>query len=112
MCMSNPAGPKRTKGPFFKEDECTLPVYLYLLVYVFNCVRVSEIPHSQYISTAGEAERGGGGGGSRGKALFQRCAAKTEEEKRPADSLPALDFQEIEEEFERIHREMLASDTL
>ena len=32
--MSNAASQKRsTKGPLFRKDDCTLPVYLYLLVY-------------------------------------------------------------------------------
>jgi hypothetical protein len=55
-----------------------------------------------YLPLSGEADKPVSG--SRGKALFQRCANRT-------DNLPPLDFEEIEEEFERIHREMLAADT-
>jgi hypothetical protein len=55
-----------------------------------------------FFPVSGEAEKAVSG--SRGKALFQRCANRT-------DGLPPLDFEQIEEEFERIHREMLASDT-
>ena len=34
MCMSNAACQKMSiKGPLFRKDDCTLPVYLYLLVY-------------------------------------------------------------------------------
>ena len=35
--MRNAAILKRsTKGPHFKEDDCTLPVYLFLLFYVLQ----------------------------------------------------------------------------
>jgi len=48
----------------------------------------------------------------KGKALFQRCAEKQEEEevKGLVDSsqvLPGVDLEEIEDEFERLHREMM-----
>ena len=34
MRMSNAASQKMsTKGPLFRDDDCTLPVYVYLLVY-------------------------------------------------------------------------------
>ena len=48
----------------------------------------------------------------KGKALFQRCAEQQEEEevKSLVDSskvLPGVDLEEIEDEFERLHREMM-----
>jgi hypothetical protein len=84
---------------------CSVP-QVFPWEYIYLCRLFSAVP--------GEAERAAGAA-SRGKALFQRCAARTEEETPVEDvqgSLhPSLDFQEIEEEFERLHREMLASDT-
>ena len=48
----------------------------------------------------------------KGKALFQRCAEQQEEEevKSLVDTsqvLPGVDLEEIEDEFERLHREMM-----
>jgi len=48
----------------------------------------------------------------KGKALFQRCAEKQEEEdaKNMVDTsqvLPGVDLEEIEDEFERLHKEMM-----
>ena len=57
-----------------------------------------------------------GGGLSKGKALFQR---KREEEERKEEMdkeeekvelLPGVDFEEIEDEFERLHRQMMGED--
>jgi len=48
----------------------------------------------------------------KGKALFQRCAEKQEEEdaRNMVDTsqvLPGVDLEEIEDEFERLHKEMM-----
>jgi len=47
-----------------------------------------------------------GVGFNKGKALFQRCQEKVEEKKKE-ELIPGVDFQEIEDEFERLHREMM-----
>jgi len=48
----------------------------------------------------------------KGKALFQRCAEKQEEEEaknmvETSQVLPGVDLEEIEDEFERLHKEMM-----
>jgi len=48
----------------------------------------------------------------KGKALFQRCAERQDEEEIPpmvvtSQVLPGVDLEEIEDEFERLHREMM-----
>ena len=45
---------------------------------------------------------------SRGKALFKKCAEReVEKEGKVEELIPGVDFQEIEDEFERLHREMM-----
>ena len=48
----------------------------------------------------------------KGKALFQRCAERQDEEEitsmvNTSQVLPGVDLEEIEDEFEKLHREMM-----
>ena len=47
----------------------------------------------------------------KGKALFQKCAERQEEYETKSSEgskmLPGVDLEEIEDEFERLHREMM-----
>ncbi len=60
------------------------------------------------------------GGQSRGKALFNRCAERENEPSEEPTSaagqapntsnVPGLDFEEIEDEFDRLHKEMMGEE--
>ena len=54
-------------------------------------------------------------GQSRGKALFNKCAESNEdtditEAKEQPKLIPGVDFEEIEDEFDRLHREMMGEE--
>ena len=72
------------------------------------------------IAVGSSSSDSSGGGRNKGKALFMKCAEKAENadveaaEAETGNSASAavagVDFQEIEDEFERLHREMMEED--
>eukprot|EP00092_Neocalanus_flemingeri_P008532 GFUD01009191.1.p1 GENE.GFUD01009191.1~~GFUD01009191.1.p1 ORF type:complete len:962 (+),score=281.01 GFUD01009191.1:210-3095(+) len=69
----------------------------------------NEVRTTSSVSTSNEARTTSS---KKGKALFQRCAERQEEEEITSmvdtkQLLPGVDLEEIEDEFERLHREMM-----
>jgi hypothetical protein len=51
------------------------------------------------------------GGQSKGKSLFNKCAEQIETVAPTAvKDIPGLDFEEIEDEFDRLHKEMMGDE--
>ena len=51
------------------------------------------------------------GGQSKGKSLFNKCAEQIETvAPSAAKDIPGLDFEEIEDEFDRLHKEMMGDE--